>query len=308
MVTKEEIMYTGMLIPLDGSKTAEKVLPYARYLAGRLDTPVELLAVIDIAELAAQVSPEKARFLDTVINDGERQSKAYLSKIAATFPGRRIKCTIDKGSAGDTIIGRGEADTGMLIAMGTHGRSGMNRWLLGSVAEKVLRGTTNPLLLVRATDEAKSEGEAILKSVVVPLDGSEIAASVLPMVAGLGKNLGLEVELFRAFNIPYSVYGTGDGYYGVNVEELIAEVGNEAREYLEKKSAELKHLGVAKVTCTTKEGFAADEIISLSRKTPDNFIAMCSHGRSGVKRWALGSVTETVVRHTEDPVLILRPG
>jgi nucleotide-binding universal stress UspA family protein len=301
-------MYTGMLIPLDGSKTAEKVLPYARYLAGRLETPVELLAVVDIAELAAQVSPEKARFLDTVINDSERQSKEYLSKIAATFPGSSAKCTIDKGKAEDVIIDRGEANTGMLIAMGTHGRSGINRWLLGSVAEKVLRGTTNPLLLVRATDEAKSEGEAILKSVVVPLDGSEIAASVLPMVAGLAKNLGLEVELFRAFNIPFSVYSAGDGYYAVNVEELIKEVSNEAREYLEKKSAELKKLGVTKVTCSTKEGFGADEIISLGRKTPDNFIAMCSHGRSGVKRWVLGSVAETVVRHSEDPVLIVRPG
>jgi nucleotide-binding universal stress UspA family protein len=63
-------MYTGMLIPLDGSKTAEKVLPYARYLADRLKMPVELLAVIDIAELAAQISAEKARFLDTIIEDG----------------------------------------------------------------------------------------------------------------------------------------------------------------------------------------------------------------------------------------------
>ena len=66
-------MYTGMLIPLDGSKTAEKVLPYARYLAGGLKMPVELLAVIDIAELAAQISAEKARFLDTIIEDGVRQ-------------------------------------------------------------------------------------------------------------------------------------------------------------------------------------------------------------------------------------------
>jgi len=301
-------MYTGILIPLDGSKTAEKVLPYARHLATRLETPVELLAVIDIAELAAHISAERARFFDTMIEDGVRQSKEYLTRIAATFRGSRIKCTIEKGKAEDVIIGRGEADTGMLIAMGTHGRSGMNRWLLGSVAEKILRGTANPLLLVKATEEAKSEGEATLKSIVVPLDGSEIAASVLPMVAGLAKKLGLEVELFRAFSIPYSVYGTGDGYYAVNIEELINEVGNEAREYLEKKSAELKKLGVAKVTCTTKEGFGADEIISLGRKTPDNFIAMCSHGRSGVKRWVLGSVTETVVRHSEDPVLIVRPG
>ena len=301
-------MYTGMLIPLDGSNTAEKVLPYARALAGRLKVPVELLAVIDIAELASQISAEKARFLDTMLDDGVRQSKEYLTKIAGTFPGSPVKCTIDKGRAADVIIGRGEADTGMLIAMGTHGRSGMNRWLLGSVAEKILRGSANPLLLVRATDEAKSAGEATLKSIVVPLDGSELAASVLPMVAGLAKNLGLEVELFRAFNIPYSVYGTGDGYYAINIDELLTGVKEEAREYLEKKRTELMKLGVAKVTCTTKEGFGADEIISLGRNTPDNFIAMCSHGRSGVKRWVLGSVTETVVRHTEGPVLIVRPG
>jgi len=105
-------MYTGMLIPLDGSKTAEKVLPYTRYLAGRLKIPVELLAVIDIAELAAQVSAEKARFIDTMIEDGVRQSKEYLARIAETFPGSRVKCTIDKGRAEDVIIGRGEADRG----------------------------------------------------------------------------------------------------------------------------------------------------------------------------------------------------
>jgi nucleotide-binding universal stress UspA family protein len=58
----------------------------------------------------------------------------------------------------------------------------------------------------------------------------------------------------------------------------------------------------------TKDGFAGDEIISLARKTPDNLIAMCSHGRSGVQRWVLGSVAETVVRHSGGPVLITRPG
>jgi nucleotide-binding universal stress UspA family protein len=301
-------MYTRMLIPLDGSKTAEKVLPYARYLARGLKVPVELTGVIDIAEMATHIAAERARFLDTMIEDGVRQSREYLGKIAKTFEGGKVECTVDKGRAEDVIINRGEADKGMLIAMATHGRSGMNRWLLGSVAEKVLRGTANPLLLVRATEQAKSEGEATLKSIVVPLDGSELAESVLPMVGGLAKKLGLDVQLFRSYNVPYSVYGSGDGYTAIDINELLAEVGNEAREYLEKKSADLKKLGVDKVTCATKEGFGADEIISAGRRTPDNLIAMCSHGRSGVRRWVLGSVTETVVRHTEDPVLIVRPG
>jgi nucleotide-binding universal stress UspA family protein len=83
---------------------------------------------------------------------------------------------------------------------------------------------------------------------------------------------------------------------------------DEATQYLEKKSEELKKQGVTKVTILAKEGLSADEIIALGRATPDNLIAMCSHGRSGVRRWVLGSVTEIVVRHSGDPVLVVRAG
>jgi nucleotide-binding universal stress UspA family protein len=298
-------MYSKMLIPLDGSKTAEKVLPHARYLAGKLKIPIELLAVIDIAEMATHISAEKARYLDTMIEDGVRASTTYLRGIATTFPDANVTCTVEKGRAEDTIIEKSEADAGMLITMATHGRSGLNRFLLGSVAEKVLRGSANPLLLIRAADEAKGEGEVRLTSIVVPLDGSELAESVLPMVATMAKKLDLEIVLFRAYHIPYNAYAGDDGYM-VNYDELIASVRDEANEYLEKKVAEVKKLGVAKVSAVTKEGFAGDEIIALGRKTPDNLIAMCSHGRSGVRRFVLGSVTETVVRHSGDAVLVAR--
>jgi nucleotide-binding universal stress UspA family protein len=294
-----------MLIPLDGSKTAEKVLPYARCLAGKLKLPVELLAVIDIAEMAAHITTEKVRHLDTLVEDGVRASTGYLRAIATTFPAGNVTCAVEKGRAEDAIIEKGEADSNLLIAMATHGRSGLNRFLLGSVAEKVLRGSANPLLLIRATEEAKAAGEAPLKSIVVPLDGSELAESVLTGVATMAKELDLEVVLFRAYHIPYNAYGADDAYV-INYEELIASVRDEANEYLEKKVAELKKLGLNKVTGVTKEGFAGDEIIAMGRRTPDNLIAMCSHGRTGVRRFVLGSVTETVVRHSGDPVLVVR--
>ncbi len=300
-------MHSKILVPLDGSKTAEKVLPYARYLAGKFKVPVELLAVVDIADIASHMASEKARFLDTIIEDGVRHCTSYLRGVATTFSDSHITCTVEKGKAEEAIIEKGAADKTMLITMATHGRSGLNRFLLGSVAEKVLRGTGNPLLLIRASEEAKSEGEATLKSIVVPLDGSELAESVLPTVADMAKALNLEVELFRAYRIPYNAYAGDEGFYAGNLEELLASVRDEAREYLDKKAADLRRLGVAKVLCVTKEGFAGDEIISLGRTTPDNLIAMCSHGRSGVKRWVLGSIAETVVRHSDDPVLVLRP-
>ncbi len=186
-------MYTRLLIPLDGSKTAEKVLPYARFLARTLKLTVELLEVIDIAEIATHVSPEKAQFVNTVIENRARRSEQYLRGVAGTFPGANVKCTVEKGTAAEVIIEKAAADKGTLISMATHGRSGINRWLLGSVAEKVLRGATNPLLLIRATEEAKTEGKASLRTVIVPLDGSELAEQMLPTVAEWAKKLKLEV-------------------------------------------------------------------------------------------------------------------
>jgi nucleotide-binding universal stress UspA family protein len=300
-------MFSKILIPLDGSKTAEKVLPYARYLAGRLKIPIDFLAVIDAAEMATQVSAENARLLDAMVPEATSSSEHYLRGIADTFAGGTVKCAVEKGRVEDVIIEKGEMSKGILISMATHGRSGLNRFLLGSIAEKVLRGTTNALLLVRATEQAKSTGEVPLKSIIVPLDGSVLAESLLPMVADMAKKLDLGIELFRAYHVPYNVYaGDDDSYAVINYDELIAGVRDEANEYLETKVAELKKLGVAKVSAVTKEGFAGDEIIAIGRKTPDSLIAMCSHGRSGVQRWMLGSVAETVVRHSGDPVLITR--
>jgi nucleotide-binding universal stress UspA family protein len=240
-----------------------------------------------------------------MVEDSVRSSDQYLKGIAGTFPSG-TKCTVEKGKAEQVIIETAAADKGTLVTMATHGRSGINRWLLGSVAEKVLRGGTNPMLLVRATEEGKTEGTATLKSIVVPLDGSELAEGVLPAVTDLAKTLKLAVVLFRAYNIPYNAYAGGEGYYAVNYEELLTAMKDEAVDYLEKKTEAVKKSGVAEVSYVAKEGFAADEIISLAHKSPDNLIAMCTHGRSGVKRWMLGSVAETVVRHSADPVLVLR--
>jgi nucleotide-binding universal stress UspA family protein len=270
-----------------------------------LKVPVELLAVVDLSETAAHVAGGKARYLDSMIQAGVRSSEEYLQRIARSFSGTNVKCTTEEGSPEQVIVDRAAADTQMLISMATHGRSGVNRWLMGSVAEKVLRSTSNPLLLIRATEAANAEGQAILKSIIVSLDGSELSESVLPMVATLAKELKLEVILMRAYSMPANAYDDG-GYYTDNYEEIITAIRDEAVAYLEEKTHALKMLGVAAVSCRARDGFAADEIIFLGSNTPNNLIAMCTHGRSGVKRWALGSVTENVVRHSDNPVLVLR--
>jgi nucleotide-binding universal stress UspA family protein len=213
--------------------------------------------------------------------------------------------TIGRGKPAETIIEKAAANKGTLITMATHGRSGIKRWLLGSVAEKVLRGTVNALLLVRANGQAELKREPAVQSITVPLDGSQLAASVLPIVTTIAQRMNLEIVLFRAYELPASAYYGSEDYLP-NYEELKDNVRKEVQSYLGKEIETLKSHGFEKVSFLVTEGSGPDEIISYARKRPDTLIAMCTHGRSGVKRWVLGSVTEKVVRHSGDPVLVMR--
>lgn len=96
--------------------------------------------------------------------------------------------------------------------------------------------------------------------------------------------------------------------YGAYSQELFDQLEAEAKDYLAEKIKEVEQGGLKNVSSVVDRGYGAEEITSLARKTPDNFIAMSTHGRSGVTRWVLGSVTERVVRHSGDPVLIIRAG
>ena len=300
-------MYTRMLIPLDGSKLAENVLPYARALARALDLRIELLSVVDTMDFAKTTHAGHVRDFDPIIEAAVREGEQYLENVARSFTGMTVdNCVVEQGQADQIIVEKAARDKETLIGMATRGRSGIHRWLMGSVAEKVLRGATNPLLLVRGDEEGKSEGVATLKSIIVPLDGSKRAEAVLPPAMDLAKKLSLEIVLTRAYQLPLSAYPGADAAYIPNQDAFLTAVRGEASAYLEAKVNEIRGNGIEKVSFILLVGSGADEIIDLARTTPDNLIAMCTHGRSGVKRWALGSVTEKVVRHSGDPVLVVR--
>jgi nucleotide-binding universal stress UspA family protein len=296
-------MYTRMLITLDGSEVAEQVLPYARFLAKGLAIPVDLLEVVDADALQLLADPERGRYIDIVLAEKAHSCQSYLNAVARSFDGLPVKCFVANGKAEEIIIEKAGGEANTLIVMATHGRSGIQRWLLGSVAEKVLNGANNHLLLVRASEQGKTDGEAALKTVVVALDGSPLAEKVLPLVVDLAKKVKLKVVFIRAYALPSTISAEE---YGSHQTDLIDHIAWEARDYLEKKIREVKDQGLVDVEAVVKFGYGAQEIIALGRDTPDNFIAMCTHGRSGIGRWVLGSVTQRVVQHSGDPVLIIR--
>jgi nucleotide-binding universal stress UspA family protein len=305
-------MVKKILVPLDGSKTAESALPYARALAEKLDADVELLEVIDLTEIAGNVSADQVALTNNAGEHTSRKLDPYLTQIAKSFPHLRTHCRVEQGMAAAVIVDAAAADKETLIIMASHGRSGIYRWLLGSVSEKVLRGASNPLLLIRASEQSPTDGQATLRSIVVPLDGSKAGELALAPALELARAMKIEIVLLRTYELPATAYYRADDYpasaaaFIPSYAELVEEMSREAREYIDLKVKELRSQGLEQVRSQVLEGKAADEIIKLARNTQDSLIAMCTHGHSGLKRWVLGGVTEKIVHYSSSPVLVVQ--
>ncbi len=286
-------MYSKILVPLDGSQLSETILPYARTIAGALMVPVELLATIEPSTLSAkgQTDPHKA-------------NADYLNRVATSFrEPKSVLSSVEIGNPADVIVDKASLQPDTFIAMSTRGRSGIQRWMMGSVADKVLHATTSPLLLLRGETDGKTSGEEPLSKVLVPLDGSPLAEKALPHVLELAARMKMEVVVARAPAAPRAA--TVDQEGNPEFKKIAKEIVKEAETYLETKVKEIQAKGL-KVSSLLLDGEAAGEIIDLARKTPNNLIAISTHGWSGIGRWVLGNVTERVVRHSGDPVLIIR--
>ena len=210
----------------------------ARWLE-RLDLRIELLSVVESVDFAtthAGMCVTLTRLLKRLC--GRASDTSRVSR--GLSPGVTVTCVVEQGQAEKIIVEKAARDKETLIGMATRGRSGIHRWLMGSVAEKVLRGATNPLLLVRGDEEGKSDGEATLKSIVVPLDGSKLAETVLPPAVDLAKKLSLEIVLTRAYQLPLSAYAGADAAYIPNSDAVLTLVREEASAYLEAKVNELR--------------------------------------------------------------------
>jgi len=140
--------------------------------------------------------------------------------------------------------------------------------------------------------------------ILVPLDGSPLAERVIPPVALLSKKMGVEVILLRVYTLPRTAYVADE--YLPDMEKLREHIREETNGYLDARVQQLQGEGLDRVSSLLLEGDAAEEIIDMARRTADNLVVMCTHGRSGIGRWVLGSVTERVVRHSGEPVLVIR--
>lgn len=287
-------MYSKILVPLDGSKFSEQILPYARFFADAFRIPVTLLHV---------THPDaRPPFWPSQSDD------QYLREIAVKcFPLAARVTTVEKiGTPEEVIVESAKSDPSCLIAMATHGMSGLRRWLIGSVASRVAQAAANPLLLVRPRATVDAAAPAKLDTAFVLLDGSGLAETTLPHVRALAKATPITTHFLRVYTVPAEAAVIANGVITQGLGQYREEMAKEAQAYVDGKAEGFRAEGFERVLATVMEGDPAAEIIDLARKTPNNLIVMSTHGRSGIGRWVLGSVAEKVIRHSQDPVLLIR--
>ncbi|MBI4203155.1 MAG: universal stress protein [Chloroflexi bacterium] len=325
-------MYKRILVPLDGSTIAEQVLPYASAFAKALGAEVTMLRCIEPVSselttdpegnrLMAQTSslrpwsevsgelstPPQGVFLDHLIHDLLARAKDYLEVTSKPVrdSGIAISHAVHEGDPASRIVDLAAEELTTLIAISTRGRSGITRWVLGSVTSKVLEATDNPMLVIHPVEGGATRGAARLANMVVPLDGSKTAEQILPHAVAVARAMNLGVVLVRVTPTPSDYYRYME-YPAGRFQDFSKEVDQEAERYLQDLNAELNEQGVARVSHRLMHGQPAVAVIEVAKEVPNAMAAMTTHGRTGVGRWVLGSVADRVVRHTGVPVLLIR--
>lgn len=300
-------MYQKILIPLDGSLLSEAVLPYAETLAAASKAQVTMVYVgePDVEEH----SPEHQVYLDQVTQQVLAYGKSYLRQQARRFEQKGIQTSVEVllGRAADEITGYAQKQGVDLVAMATHGRTGLARWRYGSVANEVRNRLPMPLLLIRPAEHpseaAMAAKEPLLLRVVVPLDGSDVAEQALPHAKELASRMDLEVHLLRIVSRPAPAYvGPEAVEYYYDLETELVKV---ATEYLQGVQKTLEQEGM-RVTARVFHGYPAENIVDYAKALDQSIICLTTHGRTGLGRVIMGSVADKVLHDATEPIFLVR--
>ena len=296
-------MKRKILIPLDGSPFAERVLAFVRQVAKPRTSELLLVHVTQPSQYYTVLVPDAIHTVD--LTHWQEHAEKYLQRITNELQseGYDVTPVMSHGDVASTICDVADAQNVDLIAMTTHGRSGIEKWVLGSVADRVVRAARQPVYLVRP--QAEPMAATPIRRILVPLDGSRLAEQALPAAIDLAKANKSEIWLLQSVEFPEY---WGEEYAGMHaLPALISTEEQEAaaRDYLLQTASRLTAEQIsAQIVVTT--GHAASAISDVVADNNIDLIVMSTHGRSGLSRWVFGSIAEKVVRLAVCPVLIIR--
>jgi nucleotide-binding universal stress UspA family protein len=279
-------MFERILVPLDGSELAEAVLTQVRRILFHLDAEVLLMQ-------AVATPPSVEGDFRRVQEHLESRSSEYLEGLRAKMAdqGARVRWVARQGPVAETILQVAQAEEASLIALSTHGRTGLARFVLGSIAEKVMRASPIPVLALRSyadtgRDSARtSPRELPIQKILVAIDAADLSLEVVPPALELAALFGSSVLLVNVCE--------GHPACSMPVPQM-----TRAFDQFREAGVPAEPLMVI--------GDPASGILDACQKHGADLLALCTHGRTGLSRWFLGSVAEKVLRTATVPLLIVR--
>jgi len=301
-------MLERILIPLDGSIRAERILEQVGKILRREDSEIILLRVVDLPSSDSDMDPDHRADYEALLDRERERAEEYIDDLANRYRdrGATVHGRVAEGSAAETILKQSVEVRASMIALATHGRTGLARWVMGSVAEKVLRASTVPVLLVRSSrklalgdrEPVKAE-ELQVRKILFPTDGSRASLAAVDAAKTLAQLFGSGIRVLHC-DWPIILPGTDMG-----AMPILPPVPSD-KDPLTVQAAERFLQAGLSVERLSVLGDPAGEILDQSQQPGIDLVVMATHGRSGMSRWALGSVAERVLRHAEVPLLLVR--
>jgi nucleotide-binding universal stress UspA family protein len=295
--------FKKILVPLDGSKLAERAAAPALVLAEAMSAKVTFLRVA--IPLSLNLDPD---FYQRIIDIRTDEAERYLQKAQYRCSSPPVEIELDTvvGSPARSIINYVQENEIDLIVMSNHGRSGIGRWRYGSVAERVLRRAPCATIVMRAQVEVAPFAH---KTILGPLDGSPLAEQALEPAIAVARAVAAELTLLRVTS-PAQRGSYEATSPGIKTKKWLHKIGGIARmeaiTYLKSVQTTLSHHHIPiKVVVETGDD-VAETIIDQAERLQVDSIIMSRHGRSALSRWVFGSVTEKVMRGAHCATIAIR--
>ena len=299
-IHSEQPSYHTILVPLDGSALSELALPVAEALARQADARLVLVRSVWTPS-ARQLDPVQVHFEEW------HAVKGYLAHIAQRLGERGLLVTqaYPDLPPAQSILSEIDGHQADLVVMSTHGRSGVGRWIFGSVAEAVLARSPVPVWLVRGGAPRLSDlFEVAHPRLLVPLDGSPFGEAALPHAKALARLLDATVVLLHVLPASGSVEEVRAEETVVSGPRLLDDTA--AMRYLVVWAERLRLEGI-RVQTTVLSGSASETIIQAGQVQNIDLVVLGTHGRTGLPRVVLGSVALEVLRRGALPMVLVRP-
>jgi len=281
-------VYRRLLVPLDGSELAEQALPYVLKISRGFDSEAVLLTICPPGDPLKHVLVE------------------YLEKKAEGLRASNVevRTLCIEGEPASSILDFALGNQVDLILISTHGKGGLSRWALGSIATKVVQRSHTPVFLVRSSERAETAVK--LEKILATLDGSQFAEAILPHAEAFARAMGGEVVLLQVIEPVKVPQLTMSEDWAKAEKDLADKLQREAERYLNRRKTLLEEKRI-KVTTKLLQDRPAEAILRYASESDVDLIALTTHGFSGITKWAYGSVASRVVEASTKPVLLVRP-